>query len=157
LPRPAARAYCAAMNLVHISDADDARVAPYRAVRDRDLQRGGLFLAEGKVVLNVLFAAGRFEPRSVLVLDRKLDGMRATLDRAPRGMPVYVADQPVIDAIAGFHLHRGVLAAVDRGPAEDAARLLASLPARATVVAAVGIANHDNVGAIFRNAAAFGA
>ena len=31
------------------------------------------------------------------------------------------------------------------------------LPERALLVALVGIANHDNMGAIFRNAAAFGA
>jgi tRNA G18 (ribose-2'-O)-methylase SpoU len=145
------------MQIVPVADFEDQRLASFRAMRDRDAQREGLFIAEGKVVLDVLFKAGRFEAQSLLLLDRRLDGLRATLAAAPAGLPVYVAPQDVLDRVAGFHLHRGVLAAVRRRPQEDAAGLLASLPATATVVAAVGIANHDNVGAIFRNAAAFGA
>jgi tRNA G18 (ribose-2'-O)-methylase SpoU len=145
------------MQLIPVDDPDDPCLAPYRAVRDRDALREGLFIAEGKVVLNVLFSAGRFAARSVLLLDHRLEGMRDTLASAPPELPVYIAPQAVLDRLAGFHLHRGVLAAVERRPAEDAAELLASLPARSTIVAAIGIANHDNVGAIFRNAAAFGA
>lgn len=145
------------MQIVPIAEFDDPRLAPFRAVRDRDAQRDGLFIAEGKVVLNVLFGSGRFEAQSLLLLDRRLDGLRSTLAAAPADLPVYVASQDLLDRVAGFHLHRGVLAAVHRRPREDAGALLASLPASATVVVAVGIANHDNVGAIFRNAAAFGA
>ncbi len=145
------------MEAIRVHDADDPRIAPYRALRDRDSLREGLFIAEGKVVLNVLFAARRFTPHSVLLHAPRLEAMRPALAGAPPGLPVYVADQPVLDAVAGFHLHRGVLAAVHRRPPDDADALLAALPGRATVVAAVAIANHDNVGAIFRNAAAFGA
>ena len=62
---------------------------------------------------------------------------------------------PVLDAIAGFPIHRGILGlgACDAPPA--AADLLAGLPPRALVLSLHGLANHDNVGAIFRNAAAF--
>jgi tRNA G18 (ribose-2'-O)-methylase SpoU len=83
--------------------------------------------------------------------------MQETLARAPVGMPVYVASREVIDRIAGFHLHRGILALGRRREPERPAALLGNLPERALVVALVGISNHDNVGAIFRNAAAFGA
>jgi len=62
-----------------------------------------------------------------------------------------------MDAIAGFPIHRGILAIGRMRPPETASELLAALPARALVVVLIGIANHDNVGAIFRNAAAFGA
>src|SRR5690606_445181 len=72
-------------------------------------------------------------------------------------VPVYVAPQAVLDAIAGFHMHRGVLAIGHKRVPEPLDDLLASLPERALVVTLVGIANHDNMGAIFRNAAAFGA
>lgn len=139
-----------------IDDADDPRVAPYRDIRERDLAgRHGLFVAEGKVVLNVLFSARRFEPLSALILESRLDGMRGTLALAPSGMPVYVASQAVMDAIAGFHIHRGVLALGRRRPDSQADALLERLPADALVVVLAGISNHDNVGAIFRNAAAF--
>lgn len=145
------------MNIIPIDDAADPRLAPFRNIRDRDAAREGTFIAEGKVVANVLFASGRFEPHSMLLLDRRLDGMRETLAMAPRDLPIYVAPDAVIDTVAGFHLHRGVLAAVRRPPLVRARELLASLPARALALALVGISNHDNVGAIFRNAAAFGA
>jgi len=146
------------MNLVQISDPDDPRIAVYRDIRERDLaRREGMFIAEGKVVLDVLFSAGRFVPHSALILENRLQGMAPVLAKAPAGMPVFVARQEVIDRVAGFHLHRGVLAAAARGEGSDARTLLARLPASAFVLVLVGISNHDNVGAIFRNAAAFGA
>ena len=63
-----------------------------------------------------------------------------------------------MDAIAGFHIHRGMLA-IGRRRDADEPRATARRAARASalVVALVGISNHDNMGAIFRNAAAFGA
>jgi tRNA G18 (ribose-2'-O)-methylase SpoU len=62
-----------------------------------------------------------------------------------------------MDAIAGFPMHRGVLAIGKRREDETVEALLSALPVRALVLALVGISNHDNMGAIFRNAAAFGA
>ncbi len=143
------------VDIIRIEDENDPRIASYRAVRERDLVgRDGRFIAEGKVVLNVLFSAGVFEAESALILDKRLQGMQATLALAPAGMPVYVASQEVMDAVAGFHIHRGILA-MGHARAADAETLLASLGEDALVVVLVGIANHDNVGAIFRNAAAF--
>ncbi|MER2535089.1 MAG: RNA methyltransferase [Rhizobiaceae bacterium] len=144
--------------IIRIDDPADPRVAPYLSIRERDLAgREGRFVAEGKVVLNVLFSARRFEAESVLLLENRVAGMAETLARASAGMPVYVAGQNVLDAIAGFHIHRGVLAVGRRGTPPEIGALLGALPQNALVVALVGLANHDNVGAIFRNAAAFGA
>lgn len=146
------------MELIRIDDPADPRVASYLSVRERDLTgRHGRFIAEGKVVLNVLFAAARFEPESVLVLESRLQGLADTLRLAPPSMPVYAASQAVMDAIAGFHIHRGILAVGRKREADEPQALIASLPRRAMVVVLVGLSNHDNVGAIFRNAAAFGA
>lgn len=143
---------------IQIDDADDPRIAPFRALRDRDLREsGGAFIAEGRVVLDVLLSQSRFSLEAGLVLDRKLPGLAGMLDRWPGAAPLYVAAQGVIDAIAGFHLHRGVLALGRENEVETPDALLARLPAEALVVAAVGMANHDNVGALLRNAAAFDA
>jgi tRNA G18 (ribose-2'-O)-methylase SpoU len=146
------------MHPIRIDDPYDARVAAYLSVRERDLAgREGRFIAEGKVVLNVLFSAARFEPESVLVLENRLQGIAESLRLAPASMPIYVASQAVMDKIAGFHIHRGILAVGRKRQADDVGELISSLPPRAVVAVLVGLSNHDNVGAIFRNAAAFGA
>jgi tRNA G18 (ribose-2'-O)-methylase SpoU len=145
-------------DLIRIDDPGDPRIACYRDIREKDLSgREGLFVAEGKVVLNVLLAARRFALASVLLLENRVAGVRDVLAATPEDTPVYVACQDVIDRIAGFHLHRGILALGRRRTGESLSGLIASLPEKALVVVLVGISNHDNVGAIFRNAAAFGA
>ncbi|MER9871187.1 RNA methyltransferase [Mesorhizobium sp. M0136] len=146
------------MNPIRIDDPHDPRVAAYLDIRERDLAgRQGRFVAEGKVVLDTLLAARRFEAESVLVLENRLAGLDDVLRKAPAGLPIYVAFGEIIDRIAGFHMHRGILAIGRKGAAISAEALLGALPARALIVVLVGIANHDNMGSIFRNAAAFGA
>jgi tRNA G18 (ribose-2'-O)-methylase SpoU len=143
---------------VRIDDAGDSRLDPYRAVRERDLVgRQGRFVAEGTVVLRAMLNAGRFAPESVLVLENRLAGLAEILAMLPPETPVYVASQAIMDSVAGFHIHRGVLAVGRRGDLASAELLVAGLPERALVVVLVGISNHDNVGSIFRNAAAFDA
>jgi len=146
------------MDSIRIDDPRDPRIAAYLDIRERDLAgRQGRFIAEGKVVLDLLFSTGRFAPESVLVLENRLPGLETILRKAPTDVPVYVAASAVMDAIAGFHMHRGILAIGRKGAPQAAEALLDALPARALVVVLVGIANHDNMGSIFRNAAAFGA
>lgn len=145
------------MTPIRIEDPDDPRIAAYRDIRERDLKgRDGLFIAEGKVVLHTLFAARRFAVESILLLENRLAGMQETLAMAPPGAPLYIAAAEVLDRIAGFHLHRGVLALGRRRATDEPASLLRGLPDDALVAVLVGIANHDNVGGVFRNAAAFG-
>ncbi|OYX10746.1 MAG: hypothetical protein B7Z15_13100 [Rhizobiales bacterium 32-66-8] len=144
--------------LIPITEASDPRVAGYMSVREKDLVgRDGLFMAEGEVVLRLLLSRPDRELRSILVSQSSAIRMADLLAGVPDTVPVYVAAQGVMDALVGFHIHRGVLALVAAPPQPDAGDLLASLPARALVVGLVGLANHDNMGGIFRNAAAFGA
>ena len=142
---------------IRIEDPDDPRIADYRQVRERDLVgREGRFVAEGVVVVEKLIAAGRHPLRSVLVAEKRLEGLKDRLAGLSNAVPVYAASQEVMDAIVGFPIHRGVLAVGERAePGPEA--LLDALGERALVVGLIGIANHDNMGGIFRNAAAFGA
>ena len=143
--------------IVRIDDPDDPRLEPYRAVRERDLVgRDGLFIAEGRVVLEKAVRAMPLGLASVLVSEPRAAGLADVLAALPDETPVYVAGQAVMDGVVGFPIHRGILA-VGRRPDRNAEALLAGLPDRALVVGLVGIANHDNMGGIFRNAAAFGA
>ncbi|GGF81310.1 RNA methyltransferase [Azorhizobium oxalatiphilum] len=144
--------------LIPVSDPDDPRIADYRDVRERDLVgRRGQFMAEGEVVLRLLASRGGADLVSVLVSQASLPRISDALDQLPRHVPIHVAAQPVMDGIVGFHIHRGILAIGRARPQLPPETLLAGLPARALVVALMGIANHDNMGGIFRNAAAFGA
>lgn len=147
------------MNTISVSDPDDPAVAAYRDVRERDLTgREGLFIAEGEVVLRQLVSpASRCGVRSMLVAETRLQAMGEIIAAAPADMPVYVAPQAVLDRIAGFHLHRGLLGLGEKPLPVPATDLLAGLGRDAVVVAASGIGNHDNIGGLFRNAAAFGA
>ena len=145
--------------LVPIDDPADPRIAAYVAVRERDLVgRGEGFIAEGEVVLRVLLAPdARARPASLLIAENRLARLAPLLEPIGADVPVYSAAQGVMDAIVGFHIHRGILAHGLRPPDPGAAALLADLPDRALVLALFGIANHDNMGGLLRNAAAFGA
>ncbi|MEI7931954.1 MAG: RNA methyltransferase, partial [Alphaproteobacteria bacterium] len=143
---------------VRIDDPDDPRIAAYRQVRERDLVgREGRFIAEGEVVLRVLLGSRLCRTVSILIDEQRLDRLSDLLSAKPDEAPLYVAAQPVIDAIAGFHLHRGILALGEPRRRPSVTDLLAGLPERALVTGLFGIGNHDNMGGIFRNAAAFGA
>ncbi|TAJ69715.1 MAG: RNA methyltransferase [Phenylobacterium sp.] len=143
--------------ILRIDDAGDPRLEAYRAVRERDLAgRDGLFVAEGRVVLEKAVVAMPGAIASVLVAEHRLAALADVLAALPGDTPVYAAGQVAMDEVVGFPIHRGILA-VGRRPTRDAAEMIAALPADALVVGLVGIANHDNIGGIFRNAAAFGA
>ena len=147
--------------LIAVTDPDDPAVAEFRSIRERDLLRGsGLFIAEGTVVLNMLAAAhaagGHFRAEKILILENRLAGIAETLSRFPLDVPIYCATADVIDKIAGFHLHRGVLALGRQQAAPPLHETLAALPSQALVTVCAGISNHDNAGAVFRNSAAFG-
>jgi len=143
--------------VIRIEDVGDPRLETYRAVRDRDLAgRDGLFIAEGRVVLEKAVRAMPGAIASVLVAEHRADSLAEVLAGLPPETPVYAASQAAMDQVVGFPIHRGILA-VGRRPDLQVDALVAGLPARALVVGLVGIANHDNMGGIFRNAAAFGA
>lgn len=144
---------------IPINDPLDPRVAAYREVRERDLVgRDGHFIAEGEVVLRVLLGPrSRHKAVSLLIADTRVAALAPLLDTVPDDVPVYAAGRDVLDTIAGFPLHRGILALGRAAKPVPPEALLAAAGPRALVVVLVGIGNHDNLGGIFRNAAAFGA
>lgn len=148
--------------IVSIASADDARIAGYRDVRERDLVgREGLFIAEGEVVVRRLVASPQHEILSLLVAEKRVAGLRDILERLPDAAIVFAARQGLMDKIVGFPIHRGILALGRPKEAPSAEALLAAVSPMgcggALAVVLIGLANHDNVGGVFRNAAAFGA
>jgi tRNA G18 (ribose-2'-O)-methylase SpoU len=141
--------------LIPIDSADHEALAPYTAMRERDLiGREGLFIAEGEVVVRVLLERSKLQVRSLLLESRRVEALKDLLDTLPNETPIYVVPQAVMDTVVGFSIHRGVLALGDRGPVVDPRTLLSK--EGSLYVALAGLTNHDNVGGIFRNAAAFG-
>jgi len=135
---------------------EDPRLGDYANLTDVALRRrlepaGGLYLAEGAKVLRRALAAGH-RPRSVLVLESRLEEALALLDGLD--VPILAGDAAVLEAVTGFDVHRGLLAAMHRPVLPEPAELLRD--AR-TVVVLEDVVEHTNVGAIFRSAAALGA
>lgn len=144
--------------IIAIDDPADPRIDAYRAIRERDLVgREGRFIAEGEVVLRLMLQSGRHRMISALIDAKRIGGLADALEGIDPSIPVYIASQPVLDAIAGFPLHRGILALGQRAELASLPELLSALPEFSLLVALFGISNHDNMGGIFRNAAAFGA
>jgi tRNA G18 (ribose-2'-O)-methylase SpoU len=138
-----------------IESAQDPRIAAFRGVADPDLVRGRRqFIAEGRLVVRRVVEEKRYRVRAVLVNDAALAQLEGALATLPSHTEMYVCDTAVFGALTGYHIHRGCLALVDRPeprPLETVAR-----DAGASVVVLEGVGNADNVGAVFRNAAAFG-
>ncbi|MGB3627295.1 MAG: RNA methyltransferase [Henriciella sp.] len=144
------------MALLTINDASDPRLAPYVSIRERDLtgRPDGRFIVEGRVTLGILAHRSRFEVESVFIGESRVEPLADTLALLPADVPVYVAPQPLMDEVAGFAIHRGVVACARKGEPLELGDIMAGSE---TLLVLNDISNHDNVGAALRNAAAFGA
>jgi tRNA G18 (ribose-2'-O)-methylase SpoU len=110
-----------------------------------------LVIAEGTIVVRRLIDSA-YPVRALLGVRRRYDELVGDLAAAARA-PFYVATAEVMAEVVGFHLNRGVLATADRVSFPPAAELMA----RARSVAVLeGVGDHENLGAVFRNAAALG-
>ena len=140
---------------VDVDEVGDPRLADFRdlARADRRPDRPGgrgVVLAEGVPVVQRLLGSP-YPVRAVLGVPAKIEALRP--DLAPVEVPVYAGSAELMAGVVGFHLNRGVLAAADRAPVPDLGGLLAT--ARRIIVCE-GVNDHENLGALFRNAAALG-
>ena len=143
---------------IHIDRPDDPRVAAFADIRERELAtRDGLFVGETLIVLEAMLLRAA-AIRAVLASPRMLARTAELL--VAHGCPaaLYTADDGVLEALTGIDLHRGVLAVAERAAFEPVS-LDAYAPARAprTVLVCEDITNIDNIGQLFRIAAAFAA
>jgi tRNA G18 (ribose-2'-O)-methylase SpoU len=141
--------------MIEITDADDHRVDDFRdlSAADRRPDRPGgrgLVIAEGTIVIARLLNSA-YPVRALLGVPRRIEQLHAEL--ASLNAPVYITSADVMATVVGFHLNRGVLAVADRAEQPDPS----ALAARSRLLAVLeGIGDHENLGSIFRNAAALG-
>jgi tRNA G18 (ribose-2'-O)-methylase SpoU len=142
--------------LVFLHTAQDPRIADYAALSDAALRRqadpaNGRYIAEGAKVIGRALAAGH-RPRSFFMAPKRLAGLAEVLEAHP-GVPVFVGPDEVLEAVTGFHLHRGALAAMHRPAPLELAEVLRTA---SRVAVLEDMVDHTNLGAIFRSAAALG-
>jgi tRNA G18 (ribose-2'-O)-methylase SpoU len=138
--------------VVHASS--DPRLWAYRSVGDPELaRRSGLFVAEGRFVVERLLDLGRFQIESLLLTPASLTALGKKVTEIDPAIPVFVSDHQHFAQITGFNLHRGCLALAHR-PVERSVEEMAS--SASMIVMLEALTDADNVGGIFRNAAAFG-
>ncbi len=146
------------MPLERVEGLHDPRLADYRHVPDPELlRRGEVFVAEGRLVVRALLASSPFRTRSVLLTEHAFGALADVIEPRLADLPVFLVEQGAIEALTGFNIHRGCLAIGERPGRVSLDDLLTRLPAARRLVVLERIANADNMGGIFRNAAAFGA
>jgi len=150
-----------------LTDPDDERVRDYLHLTDVVLRSKhepamGLYIAESSTVIRRAVEAGH-RPRSFFMSERWLADLEDVLDTVGAGpdgdVPVYVGEPDVLEAVTGFHLHRGALAAMHRPTLASVAEVLAAArggTGARRIAVLEDIVDHTNIGAIFRSAAALG-
>ena len=142
------------MHFLPIEDPLDPRLTDYRNIPDHELlQQRGIFVAEGRLVVRRLLMESRYRARSVMVTAAAHASLADVLDTR-KDLPVFVVPPDVMNGITGFNIHRGCLAIGER---PQALAWRDAVNRARTVIVLERVANADNVGGIFRNAAAFGA
>ncbi|HJQ41820.1 MAG TPA: RNA methyltransferase [Jatrophihabitantaceae bacterium] len=140
------------MQIREVTDASDPVLDDFRDLTDADVRpdRRGIVIAEGSNVVERL-ARSSFRTRAVVGVAERIDALRPVLD--PLDAPVLVVDKWLLSDVVGFRVTRGVLASADRPTPPDVTTLLADAR-RVAVLESLN--DFENLGALFRNAAAFG-
>jgi tRNA G18 (ribose-2'-O)-methylase SpoU len=133
----------------------DSRLGLYRSLSDGELlRRHGLFIAEGRLVVERVIESGRYELVSALLNDASLAALLPLFEARAPGVPLFQMDAQGFEQVTGFNIHRGCLALVRRPAPLDWRQAVGR---SRVIVVLEAVSNADNVGGVFRTAAAFGA
>ncbi|MCW2287747.1 tRNA G18 (ribose-2'-O)-methylase SpoU [Leucobacter luti] len=145
------------MKLIRIDDIASPELSDYTQLTDVAMRRvrepaEGLYLAESPKVIERALRVGH-RPRSLLMVEEWLPRVEPLLADFPE-VPVYIGKPEQLEQLTGFNMHRGAMASMHRPTPLDPAELLRSSK---RVVVLEDLADHTNVGAVFRSIAALGA
>ena len=150
------------MPVIRVEHVRDERLSDYSSLTDVALRTSleaehGLYIAESAKVILRAMRAGHV-PRSVLMSERwlpRMDALISELHADHPNTPIFIGNEAELEAIAGFHVHRGALASMNRPRLPALASLITGEPQRLVILD--GIVDHTNIGAIFRSVAGIGA
>ena len=152
------------MSVIRLETSDarwveDPRLSDYRAVRDPELvRRGARFLAEGRMVVRTLLEDSPYKTLSLLADESAWSALSVVVDPSVLERTTsYVVPAGALRDLGGWKFHQGCLAVGQRPPTRSVAELLQANPTATLWVGLDDVSNPDNVGAIFRSAAALGA
>jgi tRNA G18 (ribose-2'-O)-methylase SpoU len=140
--------------IVPVDDIDDPRLADYAHLRAPSrrvaLERErGIFTVEGRLSIEILLTS-TYVVRSLFVAEEHVARVASLVHT---DAPIFTMPALAMEAVTGVHFHRGVLAVAERPDLPTVADLVRTAT-RLLVLEAVN--DHENIGALFRNAAAFG-
>lgn len=146
--------------VIPITNPDDPRVADFANLKDAELRRQeflgarGTFIAESELTVRQLLAS-RCRVRAVAIAPEMLEKVGPAIGarHVAEEFPVYLVASELMERIAGFNFHRGVLASGVRPPDADVDEVLRT---STSLTILEGLSNHDNIGSVFRNIAALG-
>ena len=136
-----------------VDSLSDPRVAPYRNLKDKALDRAGeLFIAEGEHLARRLLASD-FQVESVFIAEKHLAEYEPFV---PATVALYVASTETMNGIVGMKFHSGVIACGRRKPWRPLDEALPKSAGRQTLVICPDINNVENIGSLIRLSAGFG-
>jgi tRNA G18 (ribose-2'-O)-methylase SpoU len=140
-----------------VQSLDMPELALYRTLRRiEEHERAGVLVAANAKVIKRLLAS-RFTVVSALVTPAWLEKLEPLLRARPEEIHVFVAERPLLETITGYKMHQGALAVAKIPPQPDFETLLNNSPRPLLLAAVEGIASAENLGAVVRSCAAFGA
>ncbi|MDK8796041.1 RNA methyltransferase [Corynebacterium sp. MSK041] len=139
--------------MIPITDPADPRLDIVRDLKKADNSRAYVF-GEGPLVAGRVVDS-RYPLRCIIGFEKKIDTFltqRAEEGLPPITAPIYTVTRELLAEVVGYDMHRGLIAVADRAGEPDVSELMAAR----TLVVLEGVGDHENIGAIFRNAAGMG-
>ena len=146
------------MPIVEIHDQNDSRLDDFREIKERDLHgRQGIFIGEQPLIVEQMLARPTLL-RRILVIERRRSWLEKALkDHGNPDIECLIVGRDLLEEIAGFDVHRGVLASGNRSTIDQRTlnEIIPHSASPATILCCESINNLDNIGMLFRTAAAF--
>ena len=142
--------------IIHVTSLEEPELQHYRIRKNTiELQRDGLFLAEGKHVVARLLTS-KLPTISILTTESVIPWLKENVPPAElQSANIFLASREFMSTLVGYDVQQPILA-LGKTPIDILPEIAANRE-RSLIVAVDHLSNPDNLGGIIRNCAAFGA